>query len=257
MLLLLLGPNMDPDNPISLVDFLNSIENLKIQTDKKSAQQIKDVVNQILDTSSNFKKINISTLPDTNEDNVVTNPFDADISDDEKAILHINNLVKDLADLPSCKYFTNSGSPNVSKDYKFANIAPLNTCSSSFIYPDSNNLNSCPIITNQSSCIGYQMDYSIVSKYSVDTKSYYLIRYRKITGSITYLIADSAGFVYQVISHNSSLSYKDNNLDEDASNIFSSYISDLISNNDFDLEFPVNEKKDEKQRSSYLSYVLG
>ena len=257
MLLLLLGLDMDSDNTLSIGDFLNSIENLKIQTDTKSVQQIKNLVKEILTTSPDSKKITISTLLDNNEDNVVTNPFDADISDDEKAILHINNLVKELADLPSCKYFTNSASPHISEDYKFANVAPISTCSNSSIYPDSNNLNSCPTITHQSSCIGYKMDYSIVSKYAIDSKSYYLIRYRKITGSITYVIADSAGFVYQVISHDSSLSFKDNNLDEDASNIFSSYISDLISNNDFDLEFPVNEKKDEKQRSSYLSYVLG
>lgn len=257
MLLLLLGLDMNSDDNISIVDFLNTIENLKIENEKKSLSQIQNLVKEILSVPPVSKKITISTLPDTNEDNVMTNPFDADISDDEKAILHINNLVRELADLPSCKYFTNSASPNISKDYKFANVTPVSTCSNSLIYPDSNNLNSCPVITDQTSCIGYQMDYSVVSKYAIDSKSYYLIRYRKITGSITYLIADSTGFVYQVISHDSSLSFKDNNLDEDASNIFSSYISDLISNNDFDLEFPVNEKKDEKQRSSYLSYVLG
>lgn len=185
------------------------------------------------------------------------NPFESDISDEQRAMLIINNTVRDIVDLPACVYFTNSSSPNIGKDYRFANMAPMHNCSNGKMHADPNAANVCPTITNQSSCYGYSMDFSILSKYNHNSIFYYLIRYRKITGSISYLIADSNGSVYQTISHDSSLSSKENDFDNDAINIFTSYVSDLTLNSSFDLDFPVSEKQQEEKPSSYLSYILG
>lgn len=231
-----------------------------------SEENIQLSIEDLIDTltafnqSSNLKKIKSSIyagkLKITNEV-TMENPFESDISDDQRAVLIINNTVRDIVDLPSCVHFTNGSSPNISKDYKFANTAPMHNCSNAKMHVDPNAANTCPTVTNQSSCFGYKMDFSILSKYKYNSLFYYLIRYRKITGSVSYLIADSTGNIYQTVSHDSSLSSKENDFDQDAIKMFTSYISDLTLNSSFDLEFPVSEKQQEEKPSSYLSYILG
>lgn len=243
MLLTLRGLNMpENDAQLSIEDLINSLQSLDATIDKK-------VFKSKLFSSNPKLKI-MNEVP-------MENPFESDIPDNSRAQLIINNSVREIADMPACVHFTNFSSPNISKDYKFANAAPMHNCSNGKIHLDPNAANVCPTITSQSSCFGYSMDFSILSKYEYNSISYYLIRYRKITGSISYLIADSTGNVYQTVSHDSSLSNKENDFDQDAISIFTSYISDLTLTSSFDLEFPVSEKEQQEKPSSYLSYILG
>ncbi len=247
---------MDPDN----LNIQDLIEALKLDVAAMSKKNTKSIFDNLFAVDSKIKSSSFRGQCSINnikqEISVNTVPTQ-EMSDNEKAAYIVNNTVKELSDLPACKYFTNNSSPNISNEYQYANAAPFHTCSNKLFASDPSSVTPCRAVISQQSCSGYSMDQEIVSQYSIDSTTYFLIKYRKVTGSITYIIADSSCSVYQVISHESSLSSKTNNIDEDATNIFSSYISDLISSKDFSLEFPVNEKQQEKASTSYLSYVLG
>lgn len=180
------------------------------------------------------------------------------LSDFQIAINTINTSVRELIDLPSCVYFSNCSSPNISSSYPFANPVSIHVCSNKKLNPISTSVTPCISVTSQQRCVEYKMDYEIVSKHQASDKSFYLIRYRKITGSITYIIADSLGAIYQIISHDPSLSFKDNNLDQDAEALFYSYLTQVIDGDSIDLDKPIVEEKEQQpKKTSYLSYVLG
>lgn len=172
----------------------------------------------------------------------------------------INSVSVDLFDSPACIYFTNSSSPNISKEYLFANVIPVNTCSNNDIISNPNIPSPCSKITNQQKCSGYKMDYEIISQYNEEQTEYYLIQYRNIVGSIRYIIADNRAHVYNTISHSSDVSLEDNDLCSDACKIFVQFISDITLSDSSKINFvfsPLIEESEPIKTSSYLSYLIG
>lgn len=230
---------MDPDNvSVSIESFISKLL-------KSEDPALSSIFKEKLSSISTNQGVSVNTFS-TEE-----------MSEVQKINYIINSVIKEISDSPACIYFTNNTSPNISEDYQYANNAPFHTCSNKLFASDVSSVTPCRAVLSQQHCSGYSIDQEIVSTCSVDSTTYFLIKYRKITGSMTYIIADSNCNVYQIISHESSLPFKSNDMNEDATHIFSSYISDLISSKDFSLEFPVNEKQQEKSSTSYLSYVLG
>lgn len=250
----------DFDAKFSLETLINKLQKT-LDGEEKNSDSNLFIKKVSIPSSSIFHKkskiISSNKEANVNFDHSVYNDPDLDIN---QRISHIVYSVfykeTDITEMPACRHLTVPGVPNSSSNYPYANDAFGAVCTNpDFLSPGLKHV-VCGHYPGLKSCVGYNPDYSLISTTSIDDIDHYLIRYRKISTSISYLFADYNGTVYNTITYPYSASLENDNLDELALGLFSSHLSDLSSLNISSDFCDQNLHQNTIKKVSYLSYVM-
>lgn len=260
-------------------DFLASI---KIEESLTVSPHIQQVLKQMQDTLNNpnhtthfppkNKKMNSTSFDKLSKkskikfiveeqkmdsDNDVYSDPNIDTHQKISLIIHsITQSEQDIIEFPACRHLSLPNSNNNSKDYPYANSTIGSVCTNPLFLGAGLKHVVCGHYPRLTHCVGFTPDYDLLSLVSIEGVDHYLIRYRKILTSISYVFADSTGKIYNKINYPSSASLEKDNLDNLAFDLFSAHLSD-ISISSVSADSISNEiDQNTPPKVSYLSYVM-